>query len=506
MVSEPKSVIIIGSGMAGLSAGCYARMNGYQATIFERHDLPGGVVTSWKRHGYQFDGCIEFLNGSRPGTRWNRMWQELGAAQGCTFIDHGELMRVSGPNGEELAFHADPDQLEHHLLALAPEDARLIKEFVQAIRALAAFDPPLDVRPLEMMLEMPRFMGLLNTYNKYSKISLAEFARRFTNPFLRAAIPCLLPEDQIPMSTALGMLAFQASRTQGYPLGGSLAFSQAIEKRFIGMGGQIYYRTPVAKILTDPLPGGRKAKAVGVQFCDGREVSADWVISAADSHVTQYDLLEGKYLDPTLAGRFANLPLTPTSMQISLGVNRDLRGEPHSRIDLLGQPAHFAGQDHHSFWYHIFNYEPAAAPVGKTVIISRVRTNYDYWHNLGRQSERYETEKQAVADALIAHLESRYPGIRDQVEAVDVATPLTYERYTGAYRGTYQGFAATVLTAKYSASGFPAENPLLEQFFQIGSWIQPGGGVFPAAKSGREAVKKICKKDGRRFETSLPEE
>jgi len=45
-----KSVIIIGAGIAGLSAGCYGQMNGYRTSIFEMHDKPGGVGTSWRQH------------------------------------------------------------------------------------------------------------------------------------------------------------------------------------------------------------------------------------------------------------------------------------------------------------------------------------------------------------------------------------------------------------------------------------------------------------------------
>jgi monoamine oxidase len=44
-----KSIITIGAGLAGLSAGCYAQMNGYKTQIFEMHDLPGGLCPSWKR-------------------------------------------------------------------------------------------------------------------------------------------------------------------------------------------------------------------------------------------------------------------------------------------------------------------------------------------------------------------------------------------------------------------------------------------------------------------------
>ena len=46
-----KSIIIIGAGIAGLSAGCYGQMNGYRTHIFEMHSLPGGLCTAWKRRG-----------------------------------------------------------------------------------------------------------------------------------------------------------------------------------------------------------------------------------------------------------------------------------------------------------------------------------------------------------------------------------------------------------------------------------------------------------------------
>src|SRR5262249_34226167 len=76
------SIAIVGGGVAGLAAGCYARMNGYRTRIFEMHDLPGGVCTSWRRDGYVFDGCLEWLMGSRAGSPLNHVWQELGALAG----------------------------------------------------------------------------------------------------------------------------------------------------------------------------------------------------------------------------------------------------------------------------------------------------------------------------------------------------------------------------------------------------------------------------------------
>ena len=56
-----KKTVIIGGEIAGLSAGCYAQMNGYETEIYEMHNLPGGLCTAWQRKGYTFDGCIHWL-------------------------------------------------------------------------------------------------------------------------------------------------------------------------------------------------------------------------------------------------------------------------------------------------------------------------------------------------------------------------------------------------------------------------------------------------------------
>jgi len=91
-----RSIAIIGGGVAGLAAGCYAQMNGYRTQIFEMHGLPGGVCTSWRRDGYVFDGCLQWLMGSRAGSPLNRVWQELGALAGREVVNHDEFIRIEG--------------------------------------------------------------------------------------------------------------------------------------------------------------------------------------------------------------------------------------------------------------------------------------------------------------------------------------------------------------------------------------------------------------------------
>ena len=109
------SIAIIGGGIAGLSAGCYAQMNGFDATIFEMHDKPGGLCTSWERKGYVFDGCIHWLVGSKKGSDFNRIWTELGALDGREIVDHEEFIRIEGEGGKKLIVYTNADQLASHM-------------------------------------------------------------------------------------------------------------------------------------------------------------------------------------------------------------------------------------------------------------------------------------------------------------------------------------------------------------------------------------------------------
>ena len=116
-----KSIIIVGAGIAGLSTGCYAGMNGYKSTIFEMHDKPGGLCTAWKRKGYTWDISMHLLYGSKGGA-FHSMWEELGALQGTQFVDH-ERMTYIESGDKKLDIRGEPGALERQMLALSPADA-----------------------------------------------------------------------------------------------------------------------------------------------------------------------------------------------------------------------------------------------------------------------------------------------------------------------------------------------------------------------------------------------
>jgi phytoene dehydrogenase-like protein len=92
---------------------------------------------------------------------------------------------------------------------------------------------------------------------------------------------------------------------------------------------------------------------------------------------------------------------------------------------------------------HIFNQDPTLAPEGKTSIVVMMPSRYEYWKELEGDRAAYEEKKDQVARTVVHLLDQRFPGISQQVEMVDVATPLTFERYTGNWKGSFEGWLIT---------------------------------------------------------------
>jgi phytoene dehydrogenase-like protein len=503
-----KSITIIGAGLAGLSAGCYGQMNGYRTQIFEMHDKPGGLCTAWKRKGYTFDGCIHWLVGSRSGV-YHRFYEELGAVQDRRMVDHEEFVRIEGPDGKTWTVYTDLDRLEQHMVELSPADAGLIAELCNAARLFTRVELPME-KPMEQMglfdmLKMLPMVPRLLTLGKYTKTSTHEVASRFGDPLMREVFPLLLDDRAgFPAMLPLGALAALHTHNAGWPIGGSLEFARAIERRYLGLGGEVQYRSRVERILVEASPGpGRGGdRAVGVRLADGTEHRADLVISAADGRTTIFDMLQAKYLDDKIRSYYDEWPIYQPEIQVSLGVARDFSSEPHSAIYSLEEPIDVG--DEVRRWLHVshYCYDPTMAPPGKSVVkVTILNNNHAYWKELYEDRERYRAVKQGLADAVIARLEKRYPGITAQIEVVDVATPVTYERYTGNWQGSYMGWADTTETMFKSTS---RTLPGLGDFYMAGQWVHPGGGVPGAVTSGRHVMQIICKRDRRPFVATVP--
>jgi phytoene dehydrogenase-like protein len=496
-----KTIAIIGAGFAGISAGIYAQMNDYQSQIFELHTQPGGLCTSWKRKGYTIDGCIHWLVGSSPTQSLYRFWQEVGLVQGRRFIDHELYAVYEGSDGRVFNVYVNPDQLEKHMLELSPQDATPIRELVEGIRFTANFEPPSDngrgligfFKQIGFMLGMLPKMPMLQ---KWSKTSIAEVAARFQDPLLRQG----LLEMWYPEFSAMALLmtlAWMNKKAAGYPIGGSMPMTKAIEKRYLDLGGQVHYGVPVEKILVE------NNCAVGVRLKDGSEHRAEVVISAADGYATIFKMLEGRYVDDKIKGYYEKMPTFPGLVFVGVGVNRSFADEPQSVAGIrfpLKEPITIGGTEYDSLSAHLFNYDPTLAPEGKSVLTIMFNGDYDYWKKLAVDPGAYESEKDAVSETILDGLEQRWPGIARQVEMIDVATPLTFERYTGNWKGSFEGWLVTPQNVTLQMANIL---PGLDNFYMAGQWVQPGGGLPGGVMSGRRAIVALCKKDKKKFHATI---
>ncbi len=114
-----KKIIIIGGGIAGLSTGIYARMNGYDATISEKHNNPGGSCTSWRRKDFTFDYYFHNLAGT-GNVLFREVWEDLGAFEGAEIINHEVFTRVEDTQGNALNIYTDINRLEKHMKKNCP--------------------------------------------------------------------------------------------------------------------------------------------------------------------------------------------------------------------------------------------------------------------------------------------------------------------------------------------------------------------------------------------------
>ena len=491
-----KKIIIIGGGIAGLSTGIYAQINGYDATIFEKHSKPGGLCTSWHRKDFTFDYCIHNLAGT-GNVRLREVWDDLGAFEGTEIINHEAFTRIEDSHGNVLNIYTDLDRLEKHMKEIAPEDSKAIEEYIKAGKSLSgadffAMDMGGTMSKLKMATNLPKIM-------KWGKINLNDYSEKFSNEFLKKAFPHVqynMKGSDIPMFPHLLFLSGFNVGDLGWPKGGSLEFSRRVAKRFTDLGGELNQKSKVEKIIVED------DKSVGIILEDGSEHRANIIISAADGHETIYKMLDGKYTNETIDKYYqAYLEEQGFGLQVYLGLNRDFSGEPHAIALLLDEPVKIELEERDSLYIELFDSNSGVAPEGKSVIKVVTEGNYNYWKKMHEEDmEKYRQEKEAVYQKVLEILEKRFKGIKEQVEIHDVTTPVTVERFTLNFHGL-QPWPAPESGMKIMLGGLSKTLPGLESFYMVGQWASAMIGVSNAAVMGRNLVKELCKKDKKKFKT-----
>jgi len=500
--NAPKKVIIIGAGIAGLACGCYLRMCGIPTEILEAGDLPGGLCTSWQRGDYVFDGCLRWLIGAQAPSAFHQIWSELGAISGRKVFIHDEMLRIEGLGGRTVTIPTNLNRLAAEFKSIAPEDAGQIDRLMRDARRLAVLEPPLT-NPVELM-RIPekillglRYAPLVPTIFRYKNVTMARYVERFKNARLRETLRLIVGNGEMSALVLVTLLAFRTRNNTGFVAGGSWDFAMSIAERYRKLGGTLRLNTRVASIATE------NNRATGVHGADGTFYPAAIVVSCADGFTTIFKMLGGKFVNRRIRFLYERCKPFPPIVQLSLGIRKVFPDAPHTLNLPLSKPLVIDDQTaHERLEVEVFGGESGLCPPGCTEMTVRLPTNHDFWTGLKKSDpQKYREEKKRLVDEITVTLDSRFPGLADNVEESDFATPATFVRYTGNWQGSYEGWLPTP-----GILGWPISNrlPRLKNFYMAGHWVVAGGGLPSAALSGRYTAQMICAAQGRKFTPGLP--
>ena len=491
-----KRIVIIGGGIAGLSAGIFAQKNGFKTTILEKHHTLGGECTGWNREGYHIDGCIHWLVGTKEGTKIRDLWDTVGALKGVDIYEPESFMAVEHEK-TTVHFYRDLNKMKKSWLDLAPEDKEIIEEFCDDIKKLQSFSVPAG-KPTDLMNIIEKIKYFLSLKDvgiimqKYSKISVVELANKFKNPALKNAIASFMPEGEYSASSVIFPLGTFTGGQSSIPIGGSKALSSRMVEKYKLLGGKIENSCEIEYLEID---NNQVKKA---HSKDNKDYYADYFIAACDAKEFFSNILKDKYTDKKYSLRFNNLKDYPLASNIYIGIGYEgiLEDIPRTlkfpvdsvNIEQNQKPIDYLQMTH-------YNYEPDFAPDNHTAItvaINQFSPELERWEELVKDSNAYKQEKEKIGKEVMEAIENHFPNMKGKLKVLDMATPQTYNRYCNAYRGAFMGFWPT-LSGKSLAHTGKIEG--LDNIMLSGQWLQPPGGLPTALITGKDTVMRICKKE-----------
>lgn len=492
-----KKIIIIGAGISGMTAGIYALDNGYDVTIYEKHNIPGGQCTGWYRKGVFIDGCAHWIVGTNPTSDLYPLWRHIGAFDLNSTIYDTEYFCKYDIDGEIVTFYADDEKLKEELIRVAPEDKKQIKRFINGIRAYKHIKVPVK-KPIDLMnlFELISYgcsmLPVALHFAMYKHITVEDYLLKFKSPIIREVFHRFFGSNYNIHSMAYVMQAL-AKKDAGVVEGGSIQVAKNVAKTFIEKGGVILYNQNVDHILIE------NNVAKGIVLDNGDVIHSDYVIASTDANHTMKQLLQDKYADEYYETRFNNredYPLS-TGLLISYKVDKILYNQPKMisfKINLINYEGMIIDElkiRNHSFDASLNKIE------GTSTITILINTPDFLYDNLSKLSKEEYNKKKEILGEQIRQEVIKYLNLDSNIiSLVDVATPLTYERYTNAYRGSYMSFITTDKSKGLMRKGLIKG---LDNFVMAGQWIMPPGGLPIALFTGKHAVIRLCKMDNKNF-------
>lgn len=484
--------IVIGAGNAGLTAAATLQRAGARTLLVERHNVPGGCGTSFRRGRFEFEVALHQLSGvgveGQPMSLREGLFQDLGIADKVEFVQEHDLYRAVIPGQLDLTIPADWEAAIAAIEDAFPGNGSRARAFFELVKTITFWQiaahrgmPVEQIDPVLFRYGLRPLQAVLDEHfdNENVKCALGMYWTYLGEP------PSRLPFQDFAL-TIFAYFEFKPWHVRG----GSQAMSTAILDSFLRAGGEVRFNTGVEAILT------ASGRVIGVRLDDGQEVTAPDVVSNASLPVT-YGMLGDTVpavVRADLATRrvgvsgfvlYMGLDASPAELGFTTStsfVNADADGDRTFDSWRTLDPAR-------GICVSSYDVAPIGfAPTGTTHISLMTLQFADVWDKVSPAD--YARTKFAYAETLLDMVEHITPGIRDAIEEVDVATPLTMMRYLGHPRGAVYGYGQE-----------PAESWLFRNserethvpgLHLAGSWGGMGG-FQPTLESGARVARRLLR-------------
>ena len=498
-MTKKYDVIVVGAGLGGLSVANVLAQKGLGVLLLERHNIPGGYATSFVRGRYEFETALHELSGIGPPEQRGDLYtflEGLGITDEVEFIQVKEMYRSIFPD-LDVMLPIGREAYEETLCDTFPDDAKGIRKFLDRVLKLHT-----ELQYFEKHGGIGNPLAAPFRFGTTLRSLPARWGtvlnRHVKDPRARAVISQYwgyfgLAPSEVSYLYFANALSIYMKLGAAYVKGRSQALSNAFVSALERFGGEARLSCGVQSITTT------NGRVTGVITDEGEEISADWVVSNADPITTCRNLIgDGKVPGKFFRG-LRSRSLSPASLNVFMGINRS--------PEELGINAHenfinssYDFEDHHRQMSVVdapatvllacyTAIDPALSPPGTTMLSLTTLFYGEPWCELS--PEEYVDTKNRVADGMIKAAEQIAPDIRKYAEVVEVGTPITNMRYTGALNGSIYGFANTAFD--HTVLRMSHKGPLDGLYF-VGAWTQPGGGFHPCIMSGQMVAEQIMKK------------
>lgn len=506
---EETDVAIIGAGMGGLTAAALLAKSGLRVAVLEMELQPGGYLAGFQRKRFVFDTAIHWLNqcGPRGGVR--RILDFVDASAPAT----PPLRRIRRYRGESFDYllTSRPDDLRDQLCADHPGQAEGIRRFFAAARTIGdTFEGMADhLRARETMSLLERAtrgaaMGRVTLpFLKWIRHSTEHaFEHIFAAPFL-AEMFCS-EERLIACLTQVGWA--YTGDYQVPPEGGSRAFPRFLAGAVEAWGGSVIYRARVDSIQL------QEGRATGVTYSRGgrtkteHHLRARYVLGACDLEALYERMLPPGTVDERTLQRLRAADLYDSSVSVFLAtdVPPDQLGFGEELVvvsrDDVSRADHNCGDPERAAISVLAPSlrDPSLAPEGQGTVTLLTMANIAYaerWKSGpgDERGEAYQRFKQAYADVLIRRVEEAMaPGLREHIVTMEIATPLTHQRYTGNRDGSIMATRPSRPNFRHKVARYTTPVPNL---YLSSHWAELGGGVPIAVRAGCNAALMVLKSE-----------